>query len=74
MIAAIGSILLAICGLPEALRAFKNKKCDVGWGMLLLWLLGEIFLIIFAFQTKQYILLINYLANIAFILVMIYYK
>ena len=74
MIAAIGSVLLALCGLPEAIRSFKLKRCDVGYPMLILWLLGELCLIVFAIQTTQYVLLINYFANVAFILVMLYYK
>jgi uncharacterized protein with PQ loop repeat len=74
MIAAIGSILLALCALPEAIRSFKLKRCDIGWGMLLMWLFGELFLVVFALQTKQYVLLINYGANILFLAVMIFYK
>lgn len=74
MVAAIGSILLACCGLPEMIRTIQDKRCHVGWPMLLLWLFGEICLIIFAFQTRQYILLINYFSNVAFVSVMCYYK
>lgn len=74
MTAAIGSILLALCALPEAIRSFKLKRCDIGWGMLLMWLLGELCLVVFALQTKQYVLLINYFANILFLAVMIFYK
>jgi uncharacterized protein with PQ loop repeat len=74
MIAAIGSLMLALCALPEAIKTFKQKSCSLGWGMLLLWLFGELFLVVFAIQTKQYVLLINYCANIAFLSPMVYYK
>jgi hypothetical protein len=74
MIAAIGSIMLALCGLPEMIRTIQDRRCHVGWLMLLLWLFGEILLFIFACNTKQYVLLINYVANITFVSVMIYYK
>jgi hypothetical protein len=74
MIAGLGSILLALCGFPEVLRCFKNKRCDIGYPMLLLWLIGELLLIVFAIQTKQFILLINYFANVIFVLIMLYYK
>jgi hypothetical protein len=74
MVAAIGSILLALCALPEAIRSFKLKRCDIGWGMLNMWLWGEICLVVFALQTKQYVLLINYGANILFLAIMIFYK
>jgi uncharacterized membrane protein HdeD (DUF308 family) len=74
LLATIGSLLLALCGLPEAISAYKNKSCGLGWPMLLMWVLGEIFLIIFAVQTAQYVLLLNYVANVVFLVVMIYYK
>ena len=74
MIAGIGSILLALCGAPEAVKCLRAKKCDIGWFMLLMWLFGEILLVIYAIQTKQFILLINYFSNILFVLIMIYYK
>lgn len=72
--ALLGSILLALCGLPEAIRSYRTKHCMVGWGMLNMWLLGEICLVVFAFDTKQYVLLLNYFSNIFFIAIMIYYK
>ena len=74
MFAAIGSILLALCALPECFRTIKNKRCDIGYGMLLSWLLGELCLVVFAIQTFQYILLINYFSNILFIGIMLYFK
>jgi uncharacterized protein with PQ loop repeat len=74
MIVTIGSILLAICGLPEAIISFKTKRCSIGWGMLLCWLFGEILLSIFAIQTKQYVLLINYFTNLTILGIMIKYK
>jgi hypothetical protein len=74
MIVTLGSILLALCGFPEAYATYKSKKCNIGWAMLVMWLLGEILLIIFALQTKQYVLLINYVANLTFLAILIRYK
>ena len=74
MIATLGSVLLAFCGVPEAYSCYKNKYCGIGYPMLLMWLFGEILLIIFALQTAQYFLLINYIANLAFVSVMLRYK
>ena len=74
IVVTLGSVLLALCGLPEAIASYKTKKCSVGWGMLLMWLFGEILLTIFAFQTHQYVLLINYFANLTFVGIMIRYK
>lgn len=70
----VGSILLALCGFPEAYSAWRRKECHIGWGMLGMWLAGEILLSIFAIQTKQYVLLINYFTNLTFIVIMIRYK
>jgi hypothetical protein len=74
ILATIGSLLLALCGLPEAIKALVEQRCTLGWPMLLMWFIGEIFLIIFAVQTAQYVLLLNYVANVVFLVVMIYYK
>lgn len=74
MIATLGSLLLALCGLPEAISAYKTKKCTLGWPMLLMWLGGEILLIVYALQTAQYPLLLNYVANVVFLAIMIRYK
>jgi hypothetical protein len=74
MIAFTGSLLLALCGFPEAIKCSREKKCEIGWPMLLMWLFGEILLIIFAIQTQQYVLLINYFANLTFLTIMIRYK
>jgi len=74
MIVTMGSILLAICGLPEAITSYKTKRCNIGWGMLLCWLLGEILLSVFAIQSRQYVLLINYFTNLTILGIMIKYK
>jgi uncharacterized protein with PQ loop repeat len=70
----IGSFLLAFCGVFEAFKAFKTKTCTIGYPMLLTWFIGEICYVIFAIKTRQYILLVNYGANIVFVYLMLYYK
>lgn len=70
----LGAFLLAICGSFEAFRSFRNKRCDVGYGLLLSWLIGEILLVIYNFLAMDIPLFINYTANIVFILIMLYYK
>lgn len=74
MIVTIGSLLLAFCGLPETYKCYREKKCSLGWPMLLMWLIGELLLIIYAIQIKQYALLTNYIINLVFIAILIYYK
>lgn len=71
----IGSILLAICALPEVLITIKTKQCYLTWGLLLCWFFGEIFLLIpILFEIKEPFLIFNYSTNIVLLLYLIYYK
>lgn len=71
----IGSTLLAICGVPEAIKVYLKKQCDIGWTMLITWYLGEILAAIYtAFKLGLDPLLFNYSVNIVAITVMLYYK
>jgi uncharacterized protein with PQ loop repeat len=75
MLGWIGSLLLGICALPETIRTIKDKRCHVGWGMLLLWYFGELFVFFHVlFNIHDLALLTNYLLNIILITIMIYYK
>jgi len=69
-----GGILLSICSIPEALRSYREKVCHIGWGMLLLWLGGEIGLLVYEVKTMAIPRLINYFLNLLCIIIMIYYK
>ena len=60
----IGGIMLSICSIPEAIKSLKEKRCQIGWGMLLLWLGGEIGLLIYEVKTMALPRLINYFLNI----------
>jgi uncharacterized protein with PQ loop repeat len=71
----IGSILLAFCGLPQAIESYKTKSSEgLTWGFISMWFIGEIFTIIYVFPKMDYILLFNYTANVLFLSVIIYYK
>jgi len=71
----IGGILLAFCGLPEAIKTIFVGSCALSWGLLLMWLFGEIFVLIPVWiAIKKNWLVMNYVANIMFVLVMLYYK
>jgi uncharacterized protein with PQ loop repeat len=71
----IGSILLAICGLPQAIESFKTKSSEgLTWGFILLWFFGEIFTFAYIIPKMDLPLLINYSANIIFLIIIIYYK
>jgi uncharacterized protein with PQ loop repeat len=71
----IGSILLAFCGLPQAVESYKTKNSDgLTWGFLGMWGMGEIFTIIYILPKWHWPLIFNYTANIIFIAIILYYK
>ena len=70
----IGSFLLAICGLPIAWEAYKTKRSDISTSFLVLWGLGEILTAIYVIYKQENALTFNYLSNILFIAVVVYYK
>jgi uncharacterized protein with PQ loop repeat len=71
----IGSILLAFCGLPQAIESYKTKNSDgLTWGFLGMWGMGEIFTIIYIIPKWHWPLIFNYTANIIFIAIILYYK
>ena len=66
----LGSFMLGICGLPQAIKAWRDGSAkDVSLSFLLLWLGGEfcyVFVTISKFGVVPF-LLFNYLLNIVFI-------
>lgn len=76
LLGVIGAIAFAICGLPQAWQSFKTKSSQgVNVWFLLLWLFGEIITMIYVLLTVyDWILLSNYIVNILFLFVIMYYK
>jgi uncharacterized protein with PQ loop repeat len=71
----IGSILLAFCGLPQAVESYKTKNSDgLTWGFLIMWGVGELFTIVYIIPKWHWPLIFNYTANIIFISIIVYYK
>ena len=71
----IGSILLAFCGLPQAIESWRTKNSDgLTWSFLLMWGVGEIFTIIYILPKWHWPLIFNYTANLIFIAIILYYK
>ena len=70
-----GSILLAFCGLPQAIESYKTKSSEgLTWGFISMWFIGEILTIIYILPQMVLPLIFNYTANIIFLSVIIYYK
>lgn len=71
----LGSILLAICGAPQAWQSFRDKHSDgISWAFLLLWGFGEIFCLGYVYNKLDLPLFVNYAINIIIVGVMVYYK
>ena len=71
----LGSILLAFCGLPQAIESIKTKSSEgLTWGFIGMWFIGEICTFIYILPTLNLPLLFNYSANIIFLSIIIYYK
>jgi uncharacterized protein with PQ loop repeat len=71
----IGSILLAFCGLPQAIESYRTKNSNgLTWGFLIMWGVGEIFTVIYIIPKWHWPLIFNYTANLIFISVILYYK
>jgi len=70
----IGSLLLTFSAVPELVRTIKDGKCHMGWGFLLMWLLGEIFCVFYGFDLAEIPLILNYTFNLGVAFTMFYYK
>lgn len=72
----IGSLCFAICGLPQAIKSWKDGNSEgLTVSFLVLWLLGEVFTIWYVLDTNKEIpLLMNYSFNILLLLIIGKYK
>lgn len=71
----LGSILLAFCGLPQAIESYKTKSSEgLTWGFIGMWFIGEICTFVYILPKMDLPLLLNYTANIIFLAIIIFYK
>jgi uncharacterized protein with PQ loop repeat len=71
----IGSICLALCALPQAIKSIKEGHSDgVSSLLLLLWLVGEVCLFIYAIPLMSLPLFLNTSSNMLFLCIIGYYK
>ena len=70
----IGSIFLTINAIPELIRTIKDHRCHIGWPMLLLWFVGEVFMTVYAIMLWNVPLMLNYIFNFIVVVVMLGYK
>ena len=71
----LGGALLAACGLPQAIKSYRQKHSyGLSIWFLLMWLLGEVFVLIYVLPKWHWPLIFNYSANIVLVLIILYYK
>lgn len=71
----MGSICLAICGVPQAWMSYKDKHSHgISWAFLLLWAFGELFALGYVYNKLDAPLLLNYSINILIVGLILYYK
>jgi len=71
----IGSILLSLCGFPAMLDVIeKDSASGYSVAFIALWGLGELFSMIYVIKKdKDPVQLFNYIFNLTFISVIVYY-
>jgi uncharacterized protein with PQ loop repeat len=71
----IGAIAFAICGLPQAIASHKQGHSNgISSFFLALWIIGELCTLTYIIPNKQYPLIFNYVFNIIFTLIILWYK
>lgn len=71
----LGSICLAICGIPQAWQSIKDRNSNgVSWSFVLLWAFGEMFALAYVYKKLDLPLLLNYATNILTLGIIIYFK
>lgn len=74
VIGMLGSICFAICGIPAAYQAWREKVCYYSWMFLGLWGAGEVLTAAYVIYLQDWILLFNYGCNFICLLVLIRYN
>ena len=71
----LGATMLALCGLPQAIKSCHTGKADdISWAFLVLWGGGELFMLIDRLPKQDWALIANYLCNLIFIVIILKYK
>ena len=70
-----GSILLALCAIPQAYKSFKERQTsDISASFLWMWFLGEWLAVIYVFFEKYSLpLILNYSCNIVLIAIIMWF-
>lgn len=73
---ALGSLLLAVCGIPQFVKVVREKHCDgLSYGFVFLWWGGELLVTWSLLESGlSNELLINYIPNVGITSVILWYK
>lgn len=76
-----GSLLFALCAIPQAIQSWRQKHSNgLTWSFLLMWFFGEVLMIIYVSHAPETVkddvapLLANYYLNIALLIIIIWYR
>jgi len=70
----LGSAMLMVCAIPEAILAVRRKHTHMPWNMIILLGGGEFFMFIYVLPKLDWPLIANYGVNIISMSVILYYK
>lgn len=75
VLAWVGATCFAFSAVPQVVLCYQTKNADgISWGLLSLWMTGEISLFLYILPERKYALLVNYVFNIIFLSIIIFYK
>ena len=70
----VGSVCLALCGVPLVLEAWRTGKCSYAWWFLILWIVGEAATLIYTGFRGEWILWLNYIPNLLCLIILFFYN
>ncbi len=74
-LALIGGVLLGVCPIPEAYKAFRNKRAENSWAFLACWGIGDLCLLAYGIGTNLPIaIILNNVLNAVCIGIICWFK
>ena len=71
----VSTLCLALGGIPQAYKSWKDGHSQgLSWGMVILWLSGEVFLVAYAEPSKNWPVVVNGLLNMVIAAIILWYK
>ncbi|NCZ60859.1 MAG: PQ-loop repeat-containing protein [Betaproteobacteria bacterium] len=71
----LGGLMLAFSAVPQALESYRCKNSNgLTWPFLMMWFLGEVFMIVYIVPKGDIILIANYAINLFLVAIILRYK